>query len=115
MRWYIKEEEKRERNNKEEGRMDWLDCDDEANVYQAWYNSLIMQDAVHKLDKYKRLTDFIMGTADNTNWYIIVTCIAFFMLVVGIVVAFAMKKKPKRGKRSIRSDTKQEITTPLVP
>ena len=39
--------------------------------YQAWYNSL-MQDAVHKLDKYKRLTDFIMGTADNTNWYIII-------------------------------------------
>lgn len=79
--------------------------------YQAWYNSL-MQDAVHKLDKYKRLTDFIMGTADNTNWYIIVTCIAFFMLIVGIVVAFAMKKKP--SKRQKRKDTKQsDIETPL--
>lgn len=79
--------------------------------YQAWYNSL-MQDAVHKLDKYKRLTDFIMGTADNTNWYIIVTCIAFFMLIVGIVIAFAMKKKP--SKRQKRKDTKQsDIETPL--
>lgn len=80
--------------------------------YQAWYNSL-MQDAVHKLDKYKRLTDFIMGTADNTNWYIIVTCIAFFMLIVGIVIAFAMKKNP--SKREKRNDTKRnDIETPLI-
>lgn len=79
--------------------------------YQAWYNSL-MQDAVQNLEKYKRLTEFIMGTADNTNWYVIVTSVAFLTLIIGIVVAFAIKKS--KPKIQVESRTKREIEKPLI-
>ena len=72
-----------------------------------------MQDAVQDLEKYKRLTEFIMGTADNTNWYVIVTSVAFLMLIIGIVVAFAVKKS--KPKVSVESRTKRrEIEKPLI-
>ena len=66
--------------------------------------------AVQNLEKYKRLTEFIMGTADNTNWYVIVTSVAFLMLIIGIVVAFAVKKSNKKTDiRTKRADVEEPL------